>query len=183
METLNANCLNWLKELVAMRPVSSDVAACNRVSCRLRDILAEQGLFTALEVISGRQILYVSTGPAKTPDYLFSAHLDVVPAIREEQFTPREENGRLYGRGAADCLGNAMAIISALIRANGKTSSGAIFNSDEEIGGATVPVMLEVRLMVMRYTFLFRRSMIIGDTFPPPLARSSMMRASLSSWG
>ena len=126
-----------------MRPVSSDVAACNRVSCRLRDILAEQGLFTTLEEISGRQILYVSTGPAKTPDYLFSAHLDVVPAIREEQFTPREENGRLYGRGAADCLGNAMAIVSALIRANGKTSSGAIFNSDEEIGGATVPVMLK----------------------------------------
>ena len=45
----------------------------------------------------------------------------------------------------------------------------------------TVPIWFEPRRMVRRYGSRERRSRIIGDTFPPPLARSSMIRPSLSS--
>ncbi len=141
METLNY--VELLKELVALRPVSADVAACNSVADRLREVLDGYGLFTAMEEISGRHILFAAAMPGKRPRVLFSSHLDVVPAADGKQFTAYEENGRLYGRGAGDCLGNTMAVVMALIRAKGRFSAGAVFNSDEEIGGKTVPVMLQ----------------------------------------
>lgn len=141
MEKLNFTEL--LKKLVALRPVSSDIPACNSVVNHLNVLMNQQGLHTAVEDINGRHTLYVSTMPGKKQQILFSSHLDVVPAADEKQFSSYEENGRLYGRGAGDCLGNTMAVLTALIRAKGQYSAAAIFNSDEEIGGNTVPIMLQ----------------------------------------
>lgn len=52
-----------LKKLIALRPVSANIPACNQVADRLRLFLDEHGLRTEMEEINGRHILYVSTLP------------------------------------------------------------------------------------------------------------------------
>jgi succinyl-diaminopimelate desuccinylase len=45
---------------------------------------------------------------------LLAPHLDTVPAAHENQFTPRKEGDRLFGRGACDTKGSVAAMLSAL---------------------------------------------------------------------
>jgi len=70
----------------------------------------------------------------------FHGHYDVVPAQSREQFTPRVEKGRLYGRGAADMKAAVAAMIYAAhllkecrIPLNGRI--GLCIVADEETGG------------------------------------------------
>jgi acetylornithine deacetylase/succinyl-diaminopimelate desuccinylase family protein len=67
-------------------------------------------------------------------------HYDVVPAQRRDQFEPRLEDGRLYGRGSADMKGGLAAMIFAVaaLRDAGVELEGRVaFNlvPDEETGG------------------------------------------------
>ena len=103
--------------------------------------LRAEGLHCSLEDVDGRQVLYASTEPTRTPAVLLNAHLDVVPG-ETDQFTPQVVGGWLHGRGSADCLGNAVICARALCRARGRASVGAIFSSDEEIGGGTTAAMV-----------------------------------------
>jgi succinyl-diaminopimelate desuccinylase len=70
----------------------------------------------------------------------FHGHYDVVPAQRRDQFTPRMENGRLHGRGAADMKAGVAAMIYAVhllkaceIPLQGRV--GLCIVADEETGG------------------------------------------------
>jgi succinyl-diaminopimelate desuccinylase len=70
----------------------------------------------------------------------FHGHYDVVPAQSREQFTPRIEKGRLYGRGAADMKAGVAAMIYATallkecrIPLQGRV--GLCIVADEETGG------------------------------------------------
>ena len=99
-----------LYRLIECRPVTADVSAVNQAENVMRDFLESRGLYCTMEVIDGRQTLYASTRPGKVQDVLLNAHLDVVPANDENQFTPCEKDGWLYARGAGDCLGNAVCI-------------------------------------------------------------------------
>jgi len=70
----------------------------------------------------------------------FHGHYDVVPAYSREQFAPRVENGRLYGRGSADMKAGVAAMIYAAhllkecrIPLNGRI--GLCIVADEETGG------------------------------------------------
>ena len=78
-------------------------------------------------------------------EILLMAHFDVVAAQDDSQFTARQENGRLFGRGAID---DKYAVALALIlfhnrleriRAAGGTQKdmcfGLLLNGDEEVGG------------------------------------------------
>jgi succinyl-diaminopimelate desuccinylase len=70
----------------------------------------------------------------------FHGHYDVVPAHSQEQFNPRREHGRLYGRGSADMkLGLAMMIYAIyLLREHQLPLQGRIglcLVADEETGG------------------------------------------------
>ena len=116
------------KNLIRCRAVSADIEAVNKSEKLLLAYLQKQGLYCTEEMIDGRVVVYASTMPGKVQDLLLNAHLDVVPAAYEEQFEPRVEGDRLYGRGAHDCLGNAMAIIQCLLKAKDKYSVGAVSN-------------------------------------------------------
>jgi len=70
----------------------------------------------------------------------FHGHYDVVPAQSREQFTPRVEKGRLYGRGAADMKAAVASMIYAAflikkcrIPLQGRV--GLCIVADEETGG------------------------------------------------
>jgi succinyl-diaminopimelate desuccinylase len=48
------------------------------------------------------------------PRLIFYAHIDVVPAEGWDAFKPRVENGKVYGRGAADMKGSIIALLLAM---------------------------------------------------------------------
>lgn len=72
--------------------------------------------------------------------FYFHGHYDVVPAQQREQFVPRVEGGRLYGRGSADMKSGLAAMIYAtyLLKALDVPLAGRIglcIVADEETGG------------------------------------------------
>jgi succinyl-diaminopimelate desuccinylase len=65
---------------------------------------------------NGLPVLLADVGPppeSGVPSVILHGHLDVVPA-HEEQFQPRLEGDRLYGRGAYDMKGGLAAMMCAL---------------------------------------------------------------------
>lgn len=87
--------------------------------------------YTVVEqpVSHGRFNVYGSVGH---PAVVFSTHFDCVPPF----FGSREEQGRLYGRGACDAKGIAVAQIAAAerLRAAGWSDVGLLFVVGEERG-------------------------------------------------
>jgi succinyl-diaminopimelate desuccinylase len=71
-----------------------------------RDIDVEAHRFGDLHALTA------SVGPEGVPTIVFHGHLDVVPG-RPEQFSPRTEGDRLYGRGAYDMKGGLAAMMCA----------------------------------------------------------------------
>ena len=135
--------MDLLFRLIECRPVTADVPAVNRAENMMREFLEKHGIFCVMEEVDGRQVLYASTRPGKVQDVLLNAHMDVVPAIEESQFTPRISDGWLYARGAGDCLGNAVCIARCLCENKDAFSVGAIFTANEETGGETTRAMVE----------------------------------------
>ncbi len=131
-----------LTKMMTFQPVSADVARVNQLVDFLQNYLQHEGVHTAVEILEDRKILYASTAPGREQDLLFNAHLDVVPA-GAEKFAATEEDGWLVGRGTHDCLGNCALIANALIKAGPDASAGAIFSTDEEIGGQTTKAMVD----------------------------------------
>src|ERR671924_1436459 len=62
---------------------------------------------------NGRPVIAATVGPQKGPIVVLHGHLDVVPA-HPEQFTPRVEGDRLFGRGAYDMKGGLASMMCAL---------------------------------------------------------------------
>ncbi|MEV5974133.1 dipeptidase [Streptomyces sp. NPDC051921] len=110
----------------AVAPRSECVAAANWVADALR---AEDFQDVALlDTPDGSQSVYgVLPGPAGAPTVLLYAHYDVQPMLVESAWvTPpfrltEREDGRWYGRGAADCKGGFIMHLLALraLKANG----------------------------------------------------------------
>jgi succinyl-diaminopimelate desuccinylase len=76
-----------------------------------RDIEAER------DEVRGLPVVKAEVGPADAPTIVLEGHIDVVPA-HPEQFQPRLEGDRLYGRGAYDMKGAiaAMMVVTAALR-------------------------------------------------------------------
>lgn len=72
-----------------------------------REIAVEDHPFGDLHVLTAE------VGPETGPTVLFHGHLDVVPG-RPEQFVPRLEGDRLFGRGAYDMKGGLAAMMCAM---------------------------------------------------------------------
>ena len=134
--------LKLLERLIRCKPMSESIEAVNRATDIMREYLESRGVSCLIEELNGRKILYAATSPGKKQEILFNAHLDVVPAP-DAMFEPEIREGKLFGRGSSDCLGNAV-VIAALLCANvGKKGLSAIFSTDEELGGETTACMVE----------------------------------------
>ena len=74
------------------------------------------------------------------PRLIFYGHIDVVPAEGWDAFKPRVENGKLYGRGAADMKGSIVALLEAMQSLKGKPLDfdvSAMVTTDEEVSQAS----------------------------------------------
>lgn len=114
-----------------------------------RYLLEDRGAHvTEIEPAPGRVSLVatVGAGDGSRPTLIVNGHLDVVPveagAWRHDPFGGEVDQGRLYGRGAADMKGGIAAAILALdaVRASpwGEPACDVVFHlvADEEAGGA-----------------------------------------------
>ena len=130
-----------LEKLIRTRPVTSDPTRVNAASAVMREYLETRGIFCRVEEYAGRHILYASNRENGTPEIILNSHLDVVPA-EEEQFEPVVRDGKLFARGACDCLGNAVCLARILLDA--KQHVAAVFSADEETGGETTKHMVDL---------------------------------------
>jgi succinyl-diaminopimelate desuccinylase len=74
------------------------------------------------------------------PRLIFYGHIDVVPAEGWEAFKPRVENGKVYGRGAADMKGSIVALLLAMDSLKGKRLDfdvSVMVTTDEEFSQAS----------------------------------------------
>jgi succinyl-diaminopimelate desuccinylase len=76
--------------------------------------LEERGIETARDEVRGLPVLCAEVGPAVGPTVVLHGHIDVVPAP-EEQFEPRVDGDRLYGRGSYDMKGAIAAMLLTLV--------------------------------------------------------------------
>ena len=115
-----------LERLVAMRSVADPgiepVEECARAAAEVERLFREVGVdgVHAVETADGSlAIMGHSPGPAGTPTVLLYSHYDVQPAGDPGEWASSpweltERDGRWYGRGAADCKGNLVMLLSAL---------------------------------------------------------------------
>ena len=133
-----------LEKLIRIPSVSSNIVEVNRAVDFLDGELGRDGLYRQIETMpDGRRVLFAANESTKRPDILLSVHLDVVPEKDPSQFVPRRENGRIYGRGASDCKEHVVLCARLMRELKGRVSIGAIFGSDEEIGGMSTAFMLD----------------------------------------
>ena len=137
----DADTLALLETLIRTRPVTTDTARVNAATGVMHDFLESHGMFCRVEELNGRHILYASNRESGTPEIILNSHMDVVPA-EPEQFEPIVRDGKLFGRGACDCLGDAVCVAKILLTA--KAHVAAVFSADEETGGETTKHMVEL---------------------------------------
>ena len=89
---------------------------------------------------SGRVNLICHRSNPDHPHLIFYAHIDVVPAQGWPAFEPRIEDGKLYGRGAADMKGAIPALLIALEKGRNLTLNyevSVMITTDEEYSQAS----------------------------------------------
>lgn len=126
-----------LTHLISIKSVTRDTAAATAIYDYVVSQLADVPVYITREEYDGFPSLIVTTRETKAPKLWLSAHVDVVPAP-EQLFTPREEAGKLYGRGAYD-MKFAVAYYLTLLQELGEQCPeydlGLMLTADEEIGG------------------------------------------------
>ena len=130
-----------LAELVGFDTESarSNLPLIERVEAYLRDLGIR---FTRVPNAAGdKAALFATVGPNVDGGVVLSAHTDVVPVKGQDwtgdPFTLREDDGRLYGRGACDMKGFAavaLAMMPTFQRATLKKPVHLLLSYDEEIG-------------------------------------------------
>ena len=109
----------------------------------VRDLLADAGIEAVLipDPLGQKANLYATVGPAGQGGVMLSGHTDVVPvegqAWTKQPFALTEENGRYYGRGAADMKGFCAVAIATMLQAAKRplrTPLHLALSYDEEIG-------------------------------------------------
>ncbi|MGH7870545.1 MAG: M20 family metallopeptidase, partial [Candidatus Dormibacteraceae bacterium] len=127
------------KRLITIPSTTDNPAALRRAVDFVADIAGSSPNVTIERFESGGKPSFLAyrgkLRPAKF-DLLLNAHVDVVPGC-PEQFEAFEANGKLYGRGALDMKGTAMALTDGFCELVDVVpyQLGLQLVSDEEIGG------------------------------------------------
>jgi succinyl-diaminopimelate desuccinylase len=89
------------------------------------------------DLVRGLPVIRAEVGPAAAPTVVLEGHIDVVPG-HAEQFEPRLDGDRLFGRGAYDMKGAlaAMLVVTAAMRdqAGVRVRLGIVGDEESEEG-------------------------------------------------
>ena len=112
--------INLLRKLVAINSVNPTLVPGAPGEAEIADALASEmraiGLDVTTEMVEpGRpNVIGVLNGARPGPSLMFCGHIDTVGvAGMTDPFTPREADGRVYGRGAQDMKSGVAAMIDA----------------------------------------------------------------------
>ncbi|MBN2187380.1 MAG: M20/M25/M40 family metallo-hydrolase [Dehalococcoidia bacterium] len=92
------------------------------------------------EGMPGRVNLLCHRRGLEKPRLIFYSHVDVVPAEGWDAFNPKVENGKIYGRGAADMKGAVAALLLGLEAVKGnplRYDTSVMITTDEETNQAS----------------------------------------------
>jgi succinyl-diaminopimelate desuccinylase len=106
----------------------------------------------------GRVNLICHRKYAGKPRLVFYAHIDVVPASGWDAFKPKTENGRIYGRGAADMKGAIPALLEALERCKNISlnyDTSVMITTDEESSQASQLRFISDYLQPLKGAYFF----------------------------
>lgn len=142
---------NLLTDLVSIPSVSSDIPQLHAVIDRIYTEFADiPWVYIVKDISNTKPYILVSnydTTIDKKADILLSGHVDVVPASTDDQFTPRIEWDRMYGRGTIDMKAMCTVMISTMqeLLKTWYTHKRVMLmlTTDEEIGWETVGTLVE----------------------------------------
>ncbi len=99
---------------------TSEPEAISEAAGFVKGWLEARGIEAEREEVNGLPVIKAEVGPATAPTVVLEGHIDVVPA-HTDQFEPRRDGDRLYGRGAYDMKGAlaAMMLVTAAMREQG----------------------------------------------------------------
>lgn len=126
--------IELLKDLIKIESDTKEGA--NKALLFCADWLKRQGQEVTVHDNEGYLMLTAIKGQG-TETIVWNGHVDVVPG-HAEQFVPMEENGRLYGRGAADMKAGVAAMMQAFVDLDAEKLPRIVqlhIVTDEEIGG------------------------------------------------
>jgi len=138
-----ARAINYLQPLFRQTGFETDVIEIPPVEAEGRE---------------GRVNLVCRRQEKDRPRLIFYAHIDVVPAHGWQAFAPRVENGKIFGRGAADMKGAIPALLMALDRSKTKSmmyDTSVIITTDEEVSQASQLRYIRRFLPPLRGAFVF----------------------------
>ena len=143
---MQSNLETILGQLVAIPSVSKNTAACREALEYVHMQIAPHHLFISSDMERDSPWLIATTKDTQEPDILFACHLDVVPA-GAGMFTMKKAGDKLFGRGVYDMKFAASVYLQFIHMQTHKLSElniGFLFTTDEEIGGFSVPAILEL---------------------------------------
>ena len=110
-QTLRDELTSLTSDLVAIPSIDTRPDALRAViDYAERYARAIEGLHITAGEQAGKPYLIATLHDTRAPDLMLNAHLDVVPG-RAEQFQPRIENGRIYGRATQDMKGSGAVLL------------------------------------------------------------------------
>lgn len=137
------------KRLVSIPSVTSDLDEVHNVYTLIEKFYADTPDAQIIHHdIDGRPAMTIQNFVWVESDIVLSGHIDVVPPTTPDQFTLREEDGKLYARGAGDMKGGVAIMMQVMHDiCSGKLSTDKkiclMITADEETGGESVRYLVE----------------------------------------
>lgn len=134
--------IELLKNLIKIQ--SDSVEGANKALDYCANWLEENGQEVTVHQNNGCKMLTAVKGQG-TETLIWNGHVDVVPG-HPDQFIPREEAGRIYGRGAADMKAGVAAMMQAFVELDASRLERIVqlhIVTDEETGGHTSEWLVE----------------------------------------
>lgn len=140
--------LSTITNLITIPSLSGDGKSCKKIISIARNTLKSGGIKSKILVVNKKPILIWGELDIRNTQWLINSHLDVVPA-NPEQFTPKINKGKVWGRGAADTkAGCAIMLENAMSWDHLAQTKHLTFMLvvDEEIGGdSTKQILLRMK--------------------------------------
>ncbi len=132
IEKREIELLELIKSLISFKTTPKNFTEFKKTVKFIRSYFSDSGVTINEHWFNGFPALFIATRETKRPKLLFQGHLDVVNG-KEEQFTPRIEGNKLYGRGSVD-MKSFVALAMKFVKDNPDLDVGLIITFDEEIG-------------------------------------------------